>query len=462
MRVGERSFLTGFSCLRGKYASSLVLALSPVFACTLITLAACPARADAALASLSGLRDRGVMLHVQHTNEMQGMVGSPTPGLGLKQGVGNVGIATYGADIDWERLAGAEGVSTHIILASGYGSPTSHKFGDYLTPSQATYGGVGNVVIHLVSAYAEKSMLYDRVSAAMGRMTFLSDFSANPLYCNFMNAAFCGNPRAASENKAHAAFPMSNWAMRARVQISDVLVAKSGLYLTETDAIYTHHQTRTGFKFNGANIDGMALPIELAWTPRSEAAKALPGHYKVGFVYDTARHESPFQDGNGQSFYITDGTPRRLKGSWSSWIMADQMVWRFKGRGPDAGVILMGVAYWNSPRTQLREAQYSLGFLIRGMFASRSRDTIGLNASWVRVSDGARRAQLEAFRQNRKLRRHTLTPQTGGGVIEAFYQMHIWRGVSIAPDIQYYINPGLQKALRNQLLMGVKTHIEFI
>ncbi|MDR6182828.1 carbohydrate-selective porin OprB [Asaia bogorensis NBRC 16594] len=259
------------------------------------------ARADslATLCSLSALREHGVMFHVQHTNETQAMIGSPTPGLGLEKGVGNVGIFTYGSDIDWERLAGLQGVSTHIILASGYGSPTSHKFGDFLNPSQATYGGVGNVVIHLVSAYVEKSMLYDRVSAAVGRMTFLSDFSANPLYCNFMNGAFCGNPRAASDNKAHAPFPMSNWATRVRVQITDEMAIKTGLYLTETEAIYTHHQTRTGFKFNGATIDGMALPLEVSWTPAFGPRKGLSGLYKLGFVYDTARHDSRFEGMGG-------------------------------------------------------------------------------------------------------------------------------------------------------------------
>ncbi len=428
----------------------------------LVQIKAAHADSGTVLTSLASLRDHGVMLHVQHTNEMQAMINAPTPDQGLKKGVGNVGIATYGADIDWERLAGARGISTHIVLASGYGSPTSHKFGDYLTPSQATYGGVGNVVIHLVSAYVEKSMLYDRVNAAAGRMTFLSDFSANPLYCNFMNASFCGNPRTAADNKAHAAFPMSNWATRARVQISDVLIAQAGVYLTETEAIYTHHQTRTGFKFNGATIDGVALPVELAWSPHGGGKRALPGRYKIGFVYDTARHDSPFQTGSGQSLYLTDGTPRRLKGSWSAWVMADQMVWRFQGRGPDAGLTVLGVAYWNSSRTQLRKAQYSLGFLMRGMVKSRPADAIGVNASWVQVSRSVVHAQREAVRRNGKLPRHVRFPQDGGGVIEAFYQMHVWRGVSIAPDLQYYINPGLQPGLRNQLLLGVKTHVEFI
>ncbi|CDG41174.1 MULTISPECIES: carbohydrate porin [Asaia] len=422
------------------------------------------ARADAlaTLGSLSALREHGVMFHVQHTHETQAMIGSPTPRLGLEKGVGNVGIFTYGSDIDWERLAGLQGVSTHIILASGYGSPTSHKFGDFLNPSQATYGGVGNVVIHLVSVYVEKSMLYDRVSAAVGRMTFLSDFSANPLYCNFMNGAFCGNPRAASDNKAHAPFPMSNWATRVRVQISDEMAIKTGLYLTETEAIYTHHQTRTGFKFNGATIDGMALPLELSWTPAFGPRKGLSGLYKLGLVYDTARHDSRFEGMGGQNLYLVSASPRQIKGAWSAWVMADQMVWRFKGRGRDAGLTLLGAAYWNAPRTALRKAQYSLGLFMRGMIASRPSDAIGLDMTVIQVSRAARRAQLAAYAQEGHLRGHTRRPQDWGGIIEVFYQLHIWRGVSIAPDIQYYINPGLQPGLRNQLLMGVKTHIEFI
>ncbi|GBQ10067.1 carbohydrate porin [Swaminathania salitolerans] len=425
------------------------------------------ADAPAAMVGLGRLAGRGVILHLQHTGETLTMLTAPPAG--WKKGTGSVGIATLGADMDWERLADARGVSTHIVLASGYGSPTSRKFGDFLTPSQATYGGTGNVVIHLVSAYVERAMLYDRVNIAAGRMTFLSDFSANPLYCNFMNAAFCGNPRAASDNTAHAAFPTASWAARIRVQLLEALILQSGVYFTQTRHQYALSQMRSGFKFNGATIDGEAIPLELAWAPRLGRGGKLPGHYKIGFVWDTASHDSLFEDREGKLIAVTGAPPRRFHGAWSAWFLIDQRLMRFPGHGPDAGITFLGVAYFNTPRSQLRQAQYSAGLVVLGAFSGRPLDSFAINIAYTRIATPLRRAQ-------KRLRRIaanagpadawpkpvTGSPRSDAAIVEAFYQFHLMRGVSIAPDLQFYLYPDGRKSLGKQLMMGVKTHVEFI
>ncbi|GAB6853447.1 carbohydrate porin [Asaia astilbis] len=439
-----------------------VLTMAPVFFLMVFVSACRPALAGTGkvLPVLSALRDKGVTLHLQNTNEMQAMLSDPDPS--LKKGVGNVGIVTYGADIDWERLAGMSGVTTHIVLASGYGATTSRKFGDHLTPSQATYGGVGNVVIHLVSAYIERSLFYDRVNAAVGRMTFLSDFSANPLYCNFMSAAFCGNPRAASDNTAHAAFPTATWGARFKVEIAEALKLQSGVYLTQAGTQYALSQMRSGFKFNGATIDGAAIPLELAWEPRAGRGGTLPGHYKIGFVYDTAPHTSLFEDHDGEILGVTDAPARVVNGSWATWILADQQVIRFPGRGPDAGVTVLVSAYWNNPRTALRATQYSFGVMVQGLFRQRPRDRFAVNLAYTRIAHHVTRAQRHHARLHRGGSGLPPIVQEDGLILEILYQIHVMHGMTLAPDLQYYVNPNAQKSLPDQLMLGVKTQIEFI
>lgn len=63
-------------------------------------------------------------------------------------------------DINWERLAGITGLSTHVIMVSRSGSSVSHDFDDHLLPVQEIYGTGDNVAVHLVSAYAQET-LYD-------------------------------------------------------------------------------------------------------------------------------------------------------------------------------------------------------------------------------------------------------------------------------------------------------------
>ena len=44
--------------------------------------------------------------------------------------------------------------------------------------------------------------------------------------------------------------------------------------------------------------------------------------------------------------------------------------------------------------------------------------------------------------------------------IELNYQIHVYRGVTFAPDFQYFIRPNAQKNLPDAALFGFKSHIE--
>jgi hypothetical protein len=85
-------------------------------------------------------------------------------------------------DINWERLAGITGLSTHVIIVNRSGSNVSHAFGDNLLPVQEIYGSGGNVAFHLVSAFARETMDDGRFDVALGRMNVENDFASSPLY----------------------------------------------------------------------------------------------------------------------------------------------------------------------------------------------------------------------------------------------------------------------------------------
>ncbi|GBQ14037.1 carbohydrate porin [Swaminathania salitolerans] len=408
----------------------------------------------------SWLRERGIAFLLDNTNEMAGMIHAPTRGLGLRKGASNAGQYSVESDIDWERLADWRGFATHAVIVGRYGIPVSRMFGDNLNPSQEIYGAGGNVFVHLVFAYGEETLFNDRFDVAAGRMSFLSDFSANPLYCNFMNNAFCGNPKASSDNTAHASYPDSNWAIRFRLRPSETTIFQFGVYFTQTQGIYGNTQMRTGFKFNGADIDGQAMPVEFIWSPRLGHDHELPGHYKLGFVYDTADHKDNYYDGNGNPFALSGLAPRDVHGAWAAWGLIDQMVYHHPGQAADAGLTFLGVAYVNQPETQTRADQLSIGLLDRGFWKARPLDGLGLNFSWTHVSDALTRSQRLYAMQGRPLPNGSLFPQTSTYNLELLYQIHVMRGVTFAPDFQYYFNPGAQKQLNNQAVIGFKSHIE--
>ena len=50
--------------------------------------------------------------------------------------------------------------------------------------------------------------------------------------------------------------------------------------------------------------------------------------------------------------------------------------------------------------------------------------------------------------------------QTHALVLEANYQINVFRGVTFAPDFQYFFRPNAQGNLPDAALIGFKSHIE--
>ena len=81
---------------------------------------------------------------------------------------------------------------------------------------QEIYGAGGNVAVHLVSAYAQWTASERVLDIAVGRINVENDFASSPLYCNYMNNALCGDPKALPGGDiGHSAYPDAVWAARA-------------------------------------------------------------------------------------------------------------------------------------------------------------------------------------------------------------------------------------------------------
>ena len=93
------------------------------------------------------LEDHGIYLSFDALTEFAGNVSG-----GVKQGATFASQEAFNSDIDWQRLAGITGLSTHTIIVNRNGSSDSALFGDNLLPVQEIFGSGGNVALHLVSA----------------------------------------------------------------------------------------------------------------------------------------------------------------------------------------------------------------------------------------------------------------------------------------------------------------------
>ncbi len=396
------------------------------------------------------LSNYGVTLLLDWVAEV---LGNPTGG--VKQGATYAGQVGFEADIDWNKLAGIPGLTTHTVIVNREGSNDGALAGDNLNQTQEIYGAGGDVVVHLVYAYAEESLANGRVDIAVGRMPELNDFSASPLNCNFMNNSLCGNPKALPEDDVGiSSYPDAVWAGRVRVRPTPDTYIQAGIYEVN-QGLYNDANFRTGFKFDDSQDSGVELPIELAYEPQIGPDK-LPGHYKIGFAHDTTDYNKYLTT---PASVLTGATPNRgQKEEW--WALIDQMVLR-TGPGATDGLILLAGYVHGNPEFSDYANQVYAGLLLRDFWKARPLDTIGLLFNYANVSSQLGKEQALDIRYGLPIANGATGIQTHQELVELNYDIHVFRGVNFEPDFQYYWRLNGQSNIPNAAFFGFKSHISF-
>ncbi len=405
------------------------------------------------------LKQYGTAVLLSNVDEFDGIISGP------RKGSANAGQYGLEWDQDWNVLAHIPGFETHAVAVGRYGIPTSPIFGDNLNPSQEIYGAGGNVAIHLVFFYGEETVAHGRVAFAFGRFPSQNDFDASPLNCNFQQNSLCGNPKAVGDNVSNSSYPDANWAVRLRVRPIAPVYVQAGIFFTQDNIYDAKGGFRSGFTFDSSHINGEFFPAEVGFEPTFGPDK-MPGHYKLGAAYDNNNHASNAIDVNGGPFGVTGLPAQERKGGSQAWASFDQMLVR-QGPGGTDGIIVLGDYVHNDARFSTRANEYIVAGLDRGFWKARPFDTIGVEFAYTEVAGSLGKAQgLEqelglpltgSFVSDttvpRGIQTHTMN-------LEVNYQIHVFRGVTFAPDFQYFFRPNAQSNLPDAALLGFKSVIE--
>jgi len=421
------------------------------------TQAVDPAPAEGVLGDWDGLRPElhslGINVQLDALTEFAGNVTG-----GTRRVATFANQVGFGTDINWERLAGLTGLSTHTIIVNRSGRSASKLFGDNLLPVQEIYGAGGNVVAHLVSVYAQETLYDGRLDIAAGRMNVENDFASSPLYCNFMNNDLCGDPKALPAGDiGHSAYPDAVWGGRVRVRPTPETSITSGIYEVN-QGLYGNAYFRTGFRFDTSQDSGVYIPVEVAWEPKL-GPDALPGHYKLGFGYDSS---STYKDFNNP--LASAGVPgyrsQTHTGNFQGWALADQMLVR-NGPGDTSGIIALAGFIANDPNNTAYAQQYFAGLLDRGFWQARPQDGVGLSFTYLAVSQ--RLGTVQGIQQmlGLPLSNNATGVQSHEMILELTYDMHIFQGVRFQPDFQYIFRPNAQSNIRNAAVLGFRARVEF-
>ncbi len=396
------------------------------------------------------LESRGIYLSFDALTEFAGNVSG-----GVKQGSTFANQEAFGADIDWQRLAGIPGLSTHVIIVNRSGGNTSNLFGDHLLPVQEVYGAGGDVALHLVSAYVQEKLFDGRLDLAAGRMNVENDFASSPLYCNYMNNVLCGDPKALPGGDiGHSAYPDGVWGGRVRVRPTADTYIAAGVY--EVSQGLYGDDFRTGFEFDDAQNSGVYVPVEVGYEPRF-GASGLPGHYKIGFGYDSSNTFKNFSS----ALPSTSGAPAATHtGNTQVWVLVDQMLVR-QGPGDEDGIIALAGFVHNNPTNSVYAEQYFVGAIDRAFWPARPQDTAAMLFSYNTVSGQLGKVQAQEAELGLPLSNQATGVQTHEMILELNYNIHVYRGLSFQPDFQYVFRPNAQSNIRNAAVFGFRAHVWF-
>ena len=383
----------------------------------------------------SELEARGVTLRAHHLAEF-----AANPLGGLSQGAAYTEQLDAGADFDLARLVGLSGAKFHVTFTQRAGqSLAANNIGSIISV-QEVFGAGQNV--RLAELSYEQSLFEDRLFTRLGWIHASDDFASSPIYCYFQNNGFCGQVGIVV-NSGYSIFPAASWGGMAKVKPLDDFYIQAGAYEVNPTLL----DAANGFKLGTSGATGIFVPAQLGWQPRLGPG-GLPGHYRIGGYYDTS--DAPYLG-------APLGGPQLLaRGRWGFYAQAEQMLHR-TAPGTDQGLTAFAVVAYGGPDTALLQYIWQAGFLQRGTFAGRDRDTIGLAVDQGRISSQLVGAQNFA----NALSPGSVGVQSAETTIELNYRAQLTPWFSLMPNIQFVIQPNGVNTIPDALVLGLQLKLTF-
>jgi porin len=411
---------------------------------------------DVLLGDIGGLRSRlvnqGVVLQLDYLAEVAGNVSGQRRGFDYAHQIG------FSADIDWGRLAGLTGFNTHFVAINRAGRNLSADYlGDRISQAQEIYGAGFNMGVHLVYFYMEQKLLDDRLNIAAGHWPVGTDFATSTLACIAIALTpGCGHPRVLDNQRAFTNWPQSSFGGRVRGRITPDIYIQTGIW----EVVPFPGGGRSGFNWFPGGQSGVTIPVEVGWEP-AFGPDRLTGHYKLGYLHDTSTYPDLFYSFAGVPLPLSiTGIPQRHQGRDTVYAVVDQMLWRH-GPARDQGLMFFANAAYGSTNTIFNSSTAFVSLIDTGIIPSRPNDTIQIAAGWYGIANRVAQLQGLQLQLGQPTFNGVNSPQRNEYVFEASYTAHVFRGITVQPAIQYFVNPNAQTTVKDAVVFAGRLHVNF-
>lgn len=276
----------------------------------------------------------------------------------------------------------------------------------------------------------------------VGRFGEGEDFNSFP--CDFQNLAFCGSQVGNWVGGIWYNWPVSQWAMRVKYNLTPEFFAQVGVYEQNPSNL----ETGNGFKLSGSGTKGMILPVELVWSPQ---VNGLPGEYRLGYYYSTAKADD-----------ISDPTQSHSS-KHGGWVVAQQQVTAHNGDA-NRGLSLFANFTVHDKDTNVVDNYQQVGMVYKGAFDGRPKDDIGFGVARIHVNDDVKK-RAELINAGNGISDYDnpgfMPIQRTEYNAELYYGFHVTNWLTVRPNLQYIKSPGGVDEVDNALVAGIKVQSSF-
>ncbi len=394
----------------------------------------------------SRLSDLGIVPTLTYVTDPLG-----NPSGGERHGItyfDNIGL---NIDFDLEKFFGFHGSRFTVSGSWRHGTSLSNDYiGNIFNVQQVCCGAT----YKLVDLYWQQSFLDDSLNFRLGRLSAGDEFLASPLYINYVNNGFCGNPVGIFKNvPGMTAYPNATWGFRARVKPVKELYMMTGFF--NNDA------TLSQDKNHGVDFSMQGSLFVIAETGyllnRKRNATGLRGNYKIGGYYYNGDSDDLYSDNFGQSYALSGNLPAEHHGKWGFYILLDQMIYREGGPESKQGLTPF-VSLLFAPDEKVNELPFfmNLGLVYEGLIPGRETDKATFGLVYGSFSH-----DLQDHQRDERIVKGPSAPgvQHYELLLELNYNIELTKWLHIQPDIQYVINPGGTGDIPDALVLGFQLSV---
>ena len=387
---------------------------------------------------------------------------------GVRPGASILGRLNLAVDVDFEKAAGAKGLSFHGNVFAIHGDQFTNR---YLQSFMGASGIEGLATVRLFEAWFEQKLANDRLSVRAGQLSADAEFITTKFSDVFTNATFTW-PAATATNlpSGGPSTPLAALGARLRGKLTDNITGMVAVYdgdpagPGEGDP---QERNRYGLNFRLRDPPLVIGQLEFDWS--DAFGKSTPGAFKLGGF----RHFGDFDslrfaiDGRSLADPTSSGLPTTLRGDSGVFGVIEQKI-AAKGNDEDRGIGVFARGVASPPDRNLIDFYADAGFQANGWFDARPNDKFGVAVAYAHVS----RTAQALDRDYQIVVDPAFARRSSEALITAAYAYEIREGWMVQPNAQFISRPGggvadplksetFGRRLGNALVLGVRTVLKF-